>query len=886
MPLLKQRNAEPIPGYRLIERLGCGGFGEVWKCEAPGGLFKAIKFVYGNLEGAEGDRAKAEEEWRAVERIKAIRHPFLLSMDRVELVATELVIVSELADRNLYDLLRECRKGGDAGIPRAELIGYLREAAEVLDLLNIRHGLQHLDVKPHNLFLVSDHVKVADFGLVNSLGGGEGGKVELGAITPLYAAPEVFDGTISRHSDQYSLAVVYQELLTGVLPFRGKNTRQLFLQHTQGEPDLSPLPEADRPLVARALAKDPAKRFNTCLEFVRALRAAGGGSPAVAAAGGTAGAPAPARTDGDPAPARTRPAAPRPPHEADTENDRPMARTTPRGKKDEAARPGTQPPRGAAVAAFRFLECLGTTPLLESWRVQAPDGRQRLLQLVYGAGGADERRREEAVLRFNLLHHPAVVPAEVLYSEPGRLILTSDLAEDSLWDCFRQCQGQGLPGVPRDELLCYLRTAAGALGYLYQQHSVQHLGLNPRTLRFERGRVTLTEFGLAQLFWLPSGQPVAQRNARYCAPELFGGQVSRACDQYSLAVIYQEMLTGVHPFRGSTPGVQSASAPRPNLDPLPAADRDIIARALHADPQQRWPSCAEMIKALAGEKEAPAPQARFIARICTPLPTSLKAHALDETTSPLGDIISQLVLAAGGSVPAGAGDGEPVLLPDEGVLRHRFVAGLPLGAARLKLEALRQQWYGQLVRDGEDDYVFFISLPAEFWRQLLGQQSGLEVEARLARQNPVAATPIEVAVEVRAVRCNRRRAVQLLEEVGASVLDGLRSALLIDSEKRIQERLLWPHPLTVRPVLPDGSLGEAVTCRGKDISLGGIGFYLPRELPGSDVRIDLPATPGTPAVSVPATLVRAVKCADGWYDVGALFRLAARRKSHPELCLP
>ena len=63
----------------------------------------------------------------------------------------------------------------------------MQEAAEVLDLMHTQHNLQHLDIKPQNLFLVHDHIKVADFGLVSDLQGINA--ITTGGLTPIYAAP-------------------------------------------------------------------------------------------------------------------------------------------------------------------------------------------------------------------------------------------------------------------------------------------------------------------------------------------------------------------------------------------------------------------------------------------------------------------------------------------------------------------------------------------------------------------------------------------------------------------------------------------------------------------------------------------------------------------------
>src|SRR5215475_13774978 len=263
MPVRIEANAEPIAGYKLIERLGGGGFGEVWRAEAPGGLQKAIKFVFGDLHSADdADGARATQELKALSRVKSVHHPYILSLERYDISDGQLIIVMELADRTLWDRFKECRHSGLPGIPREELLPYMIETAEGLDLMNIQFQLQHLDIKPQNLFLVFNHIKVADFGLVKDL---EGMRAEItGGVTPVYAAPETFDGWLSRYSDQYSLAIVYQELLTGQRPYSGTTMRQLVMQHIQGEPDLSSLSLSDRAVVAKTLGKNPDLRYASC----------------------------------------------------------------------------------------------------------------------------------------------------------------------------------------------------------------------------------------------------------------------------------------------------------------------------------------------------------------------------------------------------------------------------------------------------------------------------------------------------------------------------------------------------------------------------------------------------------------------------------------------
>jgi hypothetical protein len=268
---------EPVPGYRLVARLGAGTTGVVWEAVGPGGFPSALK-----VTRLGPNRAR---ELGSLDLVRGLRHAHLLPLFGAWERDGHLVVGMELADGTLADRLARAVRAGLPGLPFPELIEYMAQVARGIDFLNGAGrpggGIRHCDIKPQNLLLVGDVVKVGDFGLART-DAEPGSDSARESLTPAFAAPELGRNRPSDRSDQYSLAVTYVLLRGGRLPFAG-TAWSMLMDHAAAAPDLSMIPPAERPAVARALAKRPEDRWADCREFVRELaRAGGGGAPPAA----------------------------------------------------------------------------------------------------------------------------------------------------------------------------------------------------------------------------------------------------------------------------------------------------------------------------------------------------------------------------------------------------------------------------------------------------------------------------------------------------------------------------------------------------------------------------------------------------------------------------
>ena len=274
---------EIIGQFRIVQRIGKGGMGAVYKAEQPAmGRFVAVKILHRQLASRADLVTRFRREARAMSRLT---HP---NTARVFLYGQldngALYIVMEyLKGLNLHQITK---RQGPMALDRAARIliqtcGALEEAHNV--------GIVHRDLKPENILLteqggMKDFAKVLDFGLAKVH------DVDLHSSSPLtqdgmvfgtpeFMSPEQAKGkTLDGRSDIYSLGVILYEMLTGKLPFDARNPTDYIRHHIKSPPipvtqrvsDLYFPPQLDD-VFARALQKDRKDRFQTAVDLARAL---------------------------------------------------------------------------------------------------------------------------------------------------------------------------------------------------------------------------------------------------------------------------------------------------------------------------------------------------------------------------------------------------------------------------------------------------------------------------------------------------------------------------------------------------------------------------------------------------------------------------------------
>ena len=277
--------ARRLGSYQLVERIGLGGMGEVWRAEhrllaRPA----AIKVIRG-LGMVEAFNEVAEERFRReADAAATLRSPHTIQLyDFGVSNDGRLYYVMELLDG--IDLETLVARFGRQ--PPARVVHILRQACDSLAEAHAA-GLVHRDIKPANLHLGRvgleyDFVKVLDFGLVKGVDRWEHDELritlpELTAGTPAYMAPELASGDeVDGRVDLYALGCVGYYLLTGSRVFKAETPVQLILQHLQAEPEAPSirlgftLPLGLERLILSCLAKSPSARPATAQELGKAL---------------------------------------------------------------------------------------------------------------------------------------------------------------------------------------------------------------------------------------------------------------------------------------------------------------------------------------------------------------------------------------------------------------------------------------------------------------------------------------------------------------------------------------------------------------------------------------------------------------------------------------
>jgi serine/threonine-protein kinase len=262
--------------YRIEELLGQGGMSSVYRAVDPNlRRVVAVKMIHPHLSNNEEFVRRFEEEASSVAQL---RHPNIIQVydfnhDQGLYYMVMEFVLGETLQQRMKRLSANQRR-----LPYSEIIRYIIDVCEAVDYAHKRQMI-HRDIKPANIMLdVNGHAILMDFGIAKIIGGHK--HTATGAVigTAMYMSPEQVRGDRFDHrTDIYSIGITLFEMVHGRPPFDADSTMTLMMKHlNEPVPDLRQLqPDAPEDLIRvieKALAKDPAERYQSAAEMSAALR--------------------------------------------------------------------------------------------------------------------------------------------------------------------------------------------------------------------------------------------------------------------------------------------------------------------------------------------------------------------------------------------------------------------------------------------------------------------------------------------------------------------------------------------------------------------------------------------------------------------------------------
>lgn len=259
--------SRPLDGYTIKRGVGAGGFGEVYFALSDAGKEVALKRIQRNLD----------IEIRGVSQCLNLKHPNLVAIFdiRYDEEGQAWVVMEYVRGESMKDVIDRHPEGLDA----TEALDWFRGIAAGVSYLH-DHGIIHRDLKPGNLFLDESVVKIGDYGLSKYISCSRRSGQTESVGTFHYMAPEIGRGVYGKEIDIYALGIILYEMMTGRVPFEGESSQEIIMKHLTATPELGPLPEGLRPVVQRALYKDPEKRYRSVDELLAAVESALHANPA------------------------------------------------------------------------------------------------------------------------------------------------------------------------------------------------------------------------------------------------------------------------------------------------------------------------------------------------------------------------------------------------------------------------------------------------------------------------------------------------------------------------------------------------------------------------------------------------------------------------------